>query len=67
MKKKKPKIRTDNKGQYILQQYFVGGKMKHERIYVIDSIPVDVYYNQNADSIVLLQNGDYEVLHEDGF
>ena len=30
MKNKKKKIRRDEKGEYILRQYFVGGKMKHE-------------------------------------
>ena len=41
--------------------------MKHEKIYVIDGIPIDEFYMQNADLITLLQNGDYELLHERGF
>lgn len=67
MKNKKKKIRRDEKGEYILQQYFVRGKMKHEKIYVIDGIPVDEFYRQNTDPITLLQNGDYDILNERGF
>ena len=67
MKNKKKKIRRNEKGEYILQQYFVGGKMKHEKIYVIDGVSVDDFYSQNADPITLLQNGDYDILNEQGF
>ena len=41
--------------------------MKHEKIYVIDGVPVDEFYRQNADPIKLLQNGDYDILNEQGF
>lgn len=66
-KKKKPKIFRDKKGEYIKQWYFVRGKQKHMKIYVIDGIPADEFYEQNADPITLLQNGDYELLHEQGY
>jgi len=66
-KKRKKKIRQDEKGEYILRQYFVGGKMKHEKIYVIEGVPIDEFYRQNADPITLLQNGDYELLNEQDF
>ena len=62
--KRKPKIRKDHKGEYILPIYFVRGKMKKEKIYVIDGIPVEEFYLKNADPITLLQNGDYEMLNE---
>jgi len=66
-KKRKKKVRRDEKGENILRQYFINGKMKHEKIYVIDGIPIDEFYRQNADLITLLQNGDYELLHKQGF
>ena len=38
--------------------------MKKKKIYVVDGIPAEESYRQNADSITLFQNGDYELLHE---
>lgn len=66
-KRKKSKIFKDQKGEYIKQWYFVRGKQKFMKIYVIDGIPADEFYEQNADPITLLQNGDYELLHQRGF
>jgi len=66
-KHKKPKIRKDDKGEFIYRQYFVRGKMKLQKIYVIDGIPADEFYEQNADPITLFQNGDYELLHKKGY
>lgn len=63
-KKKKSKIRRDKHGEFIYQKYFVHGKMKLEKIYVVDGIPAQEFYEQNADPITLLQNGDYELLHK---
>ena len=37
------------------------------KIYVNDGIPSQEFYEQNADPITLLQNGDYELLHEQGY
>ena len=65
--KKKPKIFKDKNGEYIKQWYFVSGKQKFMKIYVIDGIPADEFYEKNADPITLLQNGDYELLHERGY
>lgn len=62
--KKKPKIYKDKKGEYIKQQYFVRGKQKFLRVYVIDGIPADEFYARNADPITLMQNGDYELLEQ---
>lgn len=66
-RKKKPKVYIDNKGEYIKQEYFIKGKQKFIKIYMIDGIPAEEFYEQNADPITLLQNGDYEILHERGF
>ena len=63
-KKNKPKIHKDHKGEFIYETYFIRGKMKRQKIYVVDSIPAEEFYRQNADLITLLQNGDYELLHE---
>ena len=57
---KKRKIHTDRKGRdYIKESYFVGGKMKSRRIYVIDGIPEDEFYEKNATDIDHLKNGEY--------
>lgn len=66
MKKKenKPKTYKDNKGEYIKQWYFVRGKQKFMKIYVIDGIPADEFYERNADPITLLQDGYYELLSQ---
>jgi hypothetical protein len=66
-RKEKPKIRRDSKGEYFFQSYFGRGKQRYERIYVVDGIPADEFYRRNADPITLLQNGDYELLHEQGY
>jgi hypothetical protein len=57
--KRKSKIR---KGEYILQTYFVRGKQKFYREYVIDGIPVEEYWEKYADPIALMQNGDFDIL-----
>lgn len=47
--KKKRKIYRDKKGrEYIKESYFVGGKMKFRRIFDIDGIPEDEFYERNA-------------------
>jgi hypothetical protein len=66
-RKKKPKIFKDKKGEYIKQEFFSRGKQKFQRIYVIDGIPADEFYEQNAVPITLLQNGDYELLDKSGY
>ena len=65
--RKKPRIYKDKKGQYTKQWYVVRGKQKFMKIYVNDGIPSQEFYEQNADPITLLQNGDYELLHEQGY
>jgi len=66
-KKNNPKIRKDKNGEFIYDTYFIRGKMKKQKIYLIDGMPADEFYRQNADPITLLQDGDYELLHEHGF
>ena len=63
-KKKKPKTYKDNKGEYTKQEYFVRGKQKFTKVYLIDGIPADEFYNHNADPVTLTQDGDYEMLDE---
>lgn len=59
-KKKIRKIYTDRKGRnYNKESYFVGGKVKIRRIYVIDGIPENEFYEQNATDIDHLKNGEY--------
>jgi len=58
--KKKRKIHKDKNGrEFIKQSYFVGGKQKFHRVYLIDGIPEEEFYEQNASDIDHLMNGDY--------
>ena len=62
-KKKKKKIRRDKNGrEFIKEAYFVGGKMKFHRIYVIDGIPADEFYEKNATDLDFHLNEDYELI-----
>ncbi len=63
-KQKKPKkIHRDNRGrEFIKETFFIGGKMKVRKIYVIDGIPADEYYLQNATDMDFYMNGDYELM-----
>lgn len=58
--KKKRKIHKDKRGrEFIKESYFIGGKQKFRRIYLIDGIPEEKFYEQNATDIDHLMNGDY--------
>jgi len=62
-KKQKKKIHKDKKGrEFIKQRYFVGGKMKFHRVYVINGIPEDEYYKNNASDMELYLRGDYHLI-----
>jgi len=63
-RKKKHRIYKDKNGEYIKQWYFVRGKQKYTKIYIIDGIPADEFYFRNADPITLLQDGYYEILNQ---
>ena len=61
--KRKKKIHKDKKGrEFIKETYFVGGKMKFRRIYVIDGIPADEFYEKNATDMDFYMNGNYELM-----
>jgi hypothetical protein len=61
--KRKKKIHRDKNGrEFIKETYFVGGKMKHYRVYVIDGIPEDEFYEKNATDLDFYLNGDYELM-----
>lgn len=62
---KKKKIHKDKNGrEFIKESYFVGGKMKFRRIYVIDGIPADEFYEKNATDLDFFMNGDYHLMSE---
>jgi hypothetical protein len=62
---KKKKIYKDKNGrEFIKESYFVGGKMKFRRIYVIDGIPADEFYEKNATDLEFFMNGDYHLMRE---
>ena len=39
--------------------------MKFRRIYVIDGIPVDEFYEKNATDLDFYLNGDYELMNSE--
>lgn len=62
--KSKKKIYTDKNGhEFIKETYFVGGKMKFHRIYVIDGIPADEFYEKNATDLDFYLRGDFELMN----
>jgi len=64
--KRKKKIHRDKNGrEFIKETYFVGGKMKFSRIYVIDGIPTDEFYEKNATDLDFNLNGDYELMNSE--
>lgn len=64
--KRKKKIYRDKNGrEFIKEDYFVGGKMKFSRIYVIDSIPVDEFYEKNATDLHFYLSVDYELMNSE--
>ncbi|MGV8138128.1 MAG: hypothetical protein AB2L20_23195 [Mangrovibacterium sp.] len=64
--KKKRKIHRDKNGrEFIKEAYFVGGKMKFNRIYVIEGMPADEFYEKNASDLDFYTNGDYELMERE--
>lgn len=56
-------IHIDKNGrEYIMEAYFVGGKMKFHRIYVIEGVRADEFYEKNATDLDFYINGDYELM-----
>jgi putative NIF3 family GTP cyclohydrolase 1 type 2 len=65
-KKRKNKIYKDKNGkEFIKETYFIGGKQKSRRIYVIDGIPADEFYKRNATDFDFYLNGDYELINSE--
>jgi hypothetical protein len=61
--KRKKKIHRDKYGrEFIKEVYFVGGKMKFHRTYIIEGIPADEFYVKNATDLDFYLNGDYELM-----
>ena len=59
-KERKKKINKDKKGRdYIKESFFANGKMKFRRIYIIDGVPADEFYEKNATDLDFYLNGDY--------
>ena len=60
---RKKKIHIDKNGrEFIKETYFAGGKMKFRRIYLIDGIHADEFYEKNATDLDFYLNGDYELM-----
>ena len=61
--KRNKRIHKDKQGRdYIKEAYFVGGKMKFNKVYVVDGIPADEFYKRNASCLDFFANGDYELM-----
>jgi hypothetical protein len=64
-KRSNKRIHRDKEGrQYQKQSYFIGGKMKFCRVYVIDGIPVDEFYENNATEIELVKDNQLHLIDE---
>ena len=64
--KREKKIHRDKNGrEFIKESYFVGGKMKFRRVYVIDGIPADEFYEKNATDLDFYLNADYELMNSE--
>lgn len=63
-RKKKPKIFKGKRGEYIKEWYFVNGKQKYRRVYVVEGIPAGEYYERNAALVNLWRDEKYELLIE---
>jgi hypothetical protein len=62
--KRKENIFSDKSGrEFIKETYFVGGKMKFRRIYVIDGISADEFYEKNATELDFYLNRDHELIN----
>lgn len=60
---RKKRIHQDKNGRsFIKKVYFVRGKMKFERINLIDGIPENEFYQKNATDLDFYLNGDYEMI-----
>ena len=65
---KKRKIYKDKNGRdYIKESYFVGGKMKFRKVYVIDGIPAEEFYEKNATDIEHYLNGEYWLISNEKY
>lgn len=67
MKKKKGNsILTDKYGrEFIKGTYFIGGKKKYYKIFVVDGIPAEEFYRKNASDLDFYLNGDYELMNSE--
>ena len=64
--KRNKKIHREKNGrEFIKDTYFIGGKMKFRRIYVIDGIPADEFYEKNATDLDFYLNEDYELINSE--
>ncbi len=58
--KKKRKIHKDKNGcNFIKESFFAGGKMKFRKVYVIDGMPAEEFYEKNATDLDHFINGEY--------
>ena len=63
MKKKKPVMHHDKRGEFRWETYFIGGKQKRRKIRTVCGIDQDEFIENHADDVFLQQNGYYEILH----
>ncbi|MBX9852847.1 MAG: hypothetical protein K2X86_13975 [Cytophagaceae bacterium] len=62
-KRKNIRIYRDKEGRnYLKESYFIGGKMKFRRIYLVDGIPADEFYEKNANEIDKVIDGNFHLI-----
>lgn len=61
----KRNYRDKNGREFIKESYFFGGKMKFRKVYVINGIPADEYYEKNAPDMDFYLNGDYDLMNSE--
>ncbi len=60
----KKKIHRDKNGrEFIQESCFVGGKMKFRKIYVIEGISANEFYEKNATELDFYMNEDHELMN----
>ena len=64
--KRNQNIHRDKKGRaYIKEPYFIGGKMKFRRIYVIDGIPGDEFSKKNSTDLDFFMNEEFWLINSE--
>ena len=59
---RKRRVLADQHGEFRFETYFANGKQKRRKVRLIDGMPVAEFIEKNADEMILVQEGYYEIL-----